>query len=136
MEKKIYIVLWNIWHPEYFMSYAKRKHLAQGFNYFVGDHYRIRLFTYICAAKLCQTKQRHCYDKSINVSLHCFACLLALFTLARIACLLRFWVNKPFLLFYLRHAQIKSKALRGILAIPDSTKLLLYIFIINTSPSK
>ena len=52
------------------MSYAKRKHLAQGFNYFVGDHYRIRLFTYICAAKLCQTKQRHCYDKSINVSLY------------------------------------------------------------------
>ena len=34
------------------MSYAKRKHLAPGFNYFVGDHYRILLFTYICAAKL------------------------------------------------------------------------------------
>jgi len=34
------------------MSYAKRKHLAPGFNYFVGDHYRIRPFTYICAAQL------------------------------------------------------------------------------------
>ena len=34
------------------MSYAKRKHLAPGFNYFVGDHYRILLFTYICAAQL------------------------------------------------------------------------------------
>ena len=62
------------------MSYGNRKHLAQGFSYFVGDHYRLRLFTYICAAKLCQTKQRHCYDKSINVSLYCLACLLALFT--------------------------------------------------------
>ena len=121
------------------MSYGNRKHLAQGFSYFVGDHYRLRLFTYICAAKLCQTKQRHCYDKSINVSLYCFACLLALFTLARIACLLRFWVNKPFLLFYLRHAQIKSKALRG--SLPKSVPLdfgldktfALYFYIINTT---
>ena len=77
-------------------------------------------------------------DKSINVSLYCLACLLALFTLARIACLLRFWVNKPFLLFYLRHAQIKNKALRG--SLPKSVpldfgldKTFALFFIINTT---